>query len=119
MKWEIKFNFSLGNYREVIKGVPSIRETLPLLTSDMGTKTVSVLAHYFLLPQRANSGYILSIICFASNLLSRNSKVFFKFHFHFPIRKKYYSLGYAWYRQGLIVYIWTHGVDMTHDIDMD
>ena len=47
MKWEIKFNFSPGNYREVIKGVPSIRETVPLLTSDIGTKTVSVLAHYY------------------------------------------------------------------------
>ena len=37
------------------------RETVPSLTSDMGKKTVSVLGHSFLLPQRANSGYILSI----------------------------------------------------------
>ena len=37
------------------------RETVPSLTSDMGKKTVSVLAHWFFLPQRANSGYILSI----------------------------------------------------------
>ena len=96
VKLEIKFNFSPGNYREVIKGVPSIRETVPFLTSDMGTKTVSVIAHYFLLPQRANSGYILSIICFTTNFLSRNLEATFKFHF-------YYSLGYAWYRQEPIV----------------
>ena len=38
-----------------------VRETVPSLTSDMGKKTVSVLAHSFLLPQRANSEYILSI----------------------------------------------------------
>ena len=38
-----------------------IRETVPLLTSDIQKKTVSVLAHYFLLPQRANSGYTLFI----------------------------------------------------------
>ena len=38
-----------------------IRETVLSLTSDMGKKTVSVLAHSFLLPQRANLGYILSI----------------------------------------------------------
>ena len=37
------------------------RETVPLLTSDMGKKTVSVLAHLFLLPQKTNSGTILSI----------------------------------------------------------
>ena len=37
------------------------RETVPLLTSYMGKNTVSVLAHFFWLPQRANSGYILSI----------------------------------------------------------
>ena len=37
------------------------RETVPSLTSDMGKNTVSVLAHLFLLPQRAKSGYILSI----------------------------------------------------------
>ena len=37
------------------------RETVPLQTSDMGKKTLSVLAHKFLLPQRANSGYILFI----------------------------------------------------------
>ena len=103
MKWEIKFTFSPGNYREVIKGVPSIRETAPLLTSDMGTKTVLVFAHNFLLPQRANSGNILSIIFFATNFLSQNWEVLFKFHFHFPIQKKYFSLGYAWYREGLIV----------------
>ena len=36
------------------------RETVPSLTSDLGGKTVTVLAHKFLLPQRANSGYILS-----------------------------------------------------------
>ena len=36
-------------------------ETVPLLTSDMGKKTVSVLAYTFLLPQRANSEYLLSI----------------------------------------------------------
>ena len=38
-----------------------LRETVSLLTSDMGQKTVSVLAHSFLLPQRANLRYILSI----------------------------------------------------------
>ena len=38
-----------------------VRETVPLLTSDMGKKTVSVLAHSLFLPQRANLGYILSI----------------------------------------------------------
>ena len=38
-----------------------IRETMPLLSSDMGKKTVSVLAYSFLLPQRACLGYILSI----------------------------------------------------------
>ena len=36
-------------------------ETVPSLTSDMGKKTVSVLAHSFLLPQRANLVYLLSI----------------------------------------------------------
>ena len=36
-----------------------IRETVPSLTSDMGKKTV--LAHSLFLPQRANSGCILSI----------------------------------------------------------
>ena len=39
----------------------TVRETVPLLTSDMGKKTVSVPAHPFLLPQRAHSEYILSI----------------------------------------------------------
>ena len=39
----------------------SFRETVPLLTSDMGKKTVLVPAHLFFLSQRANSGYILSI----------------------------------------------------------
>ena len=39
-----------------------IRETLPSQTSDFGKKTVSVLAHKFLPPQRANLVYILSII---------------------------------------------------------
>ena len=44
------------------KGTPShLRETVPSLTSDMGQNTLSVLAHKFLLPQRAYSGYILSI----------------------------------------------------------
>ena len=38
-----------------------LRETVPLPSSDLGKKTVSVLAHSFLLPQRANSVYILSI----------------------------------------------------------
>ena len=38
-----------------------LRETVPSLTSDIGKKTVSVLAHLFLLPQRANSGFILYI----------------------------------------------------------
>ena len=38
-----------------------LREVVPSLTSDMGKKTVSVLPHTFLLPQRANLGYILSI----------------------------------------------------------
>ena len=38
-----------------------IRETVPSQTSDMGKKTVSVLALSFLLPQRAYSVYILSI----------------------------------------------------------
>ena len=38
----------------------SSRETVPSLTPYMGKKTVSVLAHYFLLPQRANLGYIYS-----------------------------------------------------------
>ena len=37
------------------------RETVPLLTSNMGKKTVSVLAHSFVLLQRANSRCILSI----------------------------------------------------------
>ena len=101
VKWKIKFNSSPGNYQEVIKGVPSISATVPWLTSDMGTKTV--LANYCLLPQRANSGYILSIICFATNFLSKNWEAIFKFHFHFPIQKKYYSLGYTWYRQGLMI----------------
>ena len=87
VKWEIKFNFSPGNYREVIKGVPTIRETVPLLTSDMGTKTPSVYAHYFLLPQRANSDYILSVICFATNFLSKNWDSIFLFHFYFLIEK--------------------------------
>ena len=39
----------------------SERETVPLLTSDMGEKTVSFLAHNFFLSQRANLGYKLSI----------------------------------------------------------
>ena len=42
----------------LIKGV---RETVPSQTSDMGKKTVSVLAHSCFLPLRANSIYILSI----------------------------------------------------------
>ena len=33
------------------------RENIPLQTSDNGKKTVSVLAHYFLLPKRAKSVY--------------------------------------------------------------
>ena len=37
------------------------RETVPSLTSYKWRKMVSVLAHSFLLPQRANSGYIVSI----------------------------------------------------------
>ena len=37
------------------------RETVPSQSSDMGKKTVSVLAHTFVLPSRANSVYILSI----------------------------------------------------------
>ena len=37
-----------------------IRETVPSQTSDMGKKTVSVLAHSFWLPKRANLVYILS-----------------------------------------------------------
>ena len=39
----------------------TVRETVLSLTSDMGKKTVSVLAHSFLLPKRANLVYILSI----------------------------------------------------------
>ena len=38
-----------------------VREIMPLLTSNMGKKTVIVLAHFFPLPQRTYSGYILSI----------------------------------------------------------
>ena len=38
-----------------------IRETVPSLTSDMGKKTVSVLAHSFLLPYRSYSVNIFSI----------------------------------------------------------
>ena len=38
-----------------------LRETIPSQTSDMGNKTVSVLAPSLLLPLRANSVYILSI----------------------------------------------------------
>ena len=38
-----------------------VRETVPLQTSDIGMKTVSVLTHLFLLPERANSVYIISI----------------------------------------------------------
>ena len=34
----------------LIGGLISIRETVPSQTSDMGKKTVSVLAHKFLLP---------------------------------------------------------------------
>ena len=41
--------------------VLKVRETVPSQTSDMGKKTVSVLAHSFLLPSRANLVYILSI----------------------------------------------------------
>ena len=37
------------------------RDTVPLLTSDMGKKTVSFLDNNFFLPQRTNSEYILSI----------------------------------------------------------
>ena len=37
------------------------KETVPSLTSYMGKKTVSVLAHSFVMPQRFNSGYKLSI----------------------------------------------------------
>ena len=37
------------------------RENEPLLTSDIGKKTVSILAHNFFLPQKPYSGYILSI----------------------------------------------------------
>ena len=37
------------------------RETVPLLTTDMGKKTVSIPAHSFTFPQRTNSGYVLSI----------------------------------------------------------
>ena len=44
MKGDIQFKVSPGNNREVIKGVPSIGETVPLLTSDMGTRTVEVLS---------------------------------------------------------------------------
>ena len=39
----------------------STRETGALQTSDMGKKAVSVIAHSFLLSQRANSEYILYI----------------------------------------------------------
>ena len=35
-----------------------VREAVPLQTSDMGKKTVLVLAHSFLLPPRAYSVYI-------------------------------------------------------------
>ena len=38
-----------------------LREIVPSLNSDMGKKIVSVLAHKFVLPIRANLGYILSI----------------------------------------------------------
>ena len=37
------------------------REAVPSLTSDMDKKTISFLAQSVLLPQRANSGYILGI----------------------------------------------------------
>ena len=36
------------------------RETVPLQTSDMGRKTVSVLAHQWLLAKRGNSIYTYS-----------------------------------------------------------
>ena len=50
-----------GKIPEEAKCIISARETGPWLTSDMGKKTVSALAHYFLLPKRANSVNILSI----------------------------------------------------------
>ena len=37
-------------HQERVWGSCIVRETLPLQTSDMGKKTVSVLAHLFLLP---------------------------------------------------------------------
>ena len=40
--------------------VYQLRETAPVLTSDIGSKTVLVLAHSFWLPERANSGIRLS-----------------------------------------------------------
>ena len=45
----------------VVVKVVVVRETVPSLTLDKWRKTVSVLAHLFLLPQRDSSGYILSI----------------------------------------------------------
>ena len=50
-------------YMGVVRGVRGVLHGcyMPLQTSDMGKKTVSVLAHKFFLPYRANSVYILSI----------------------------------------------------------
>ena len=41
--------------------ISNLRETVPSQTSDMGKKTVSVLAHSLLRPSRANSVNILYI----------------------------------------------------------
>ena len=70
MKFEAKKVVS-PNSQEYLKGKatefsmnllkPLLRETMSSLTSDMGKETVSVLAHYFLMRQRTNYGYILSI----------------------------------------------------------
>ena len=50
MSPNLKFLLNLNNL---------IRETVSFLTSEMGKKTLTVLAHSFLLPERANSGYTL------------------------------------------------------------
>ena len=53
----------------------AIRETIQLQTSDMGKKTVSVLAHSFLLPLRANLVYLPSITPWVPLELSSEMKL--------------------------------------------
>ena len=51
------------------------RETVPLLTSEMWKKTVVVLTHKLLLPQRANLEYILSIYPLRYNRIFAEAKI--------------------------------------------